>query len=164
MPALTGFSPTLTFGENTVNATPQVLDGDVAFTDAEGDFNGGHLDLTGVLAEDRISVRNEGVGVGQIGLSGTDVTYGGVPSPTAPADKHAGDAQVLPGPDDFLTGGGFTGPAHLVEDGLGGFAPDTPASRGPVHVQLTLDQDGALLTPAAEPVDHYHDAGWGMIL
>lgn len=77
-PTLTGFAPTITFAENTVNATPQLLDGDVVFTDAEGDLDGGTLTLTGLLAEDRASVRNEGTGAGQIGLSGSNVTYGGV--------------------------------------------------------------------------------------
>lgn len=78
MPALNGFSPSITFAENAVNATPQVLDSDVVFTDAEGDFNGGTLTLTGLLAEDRASVRNEGTGAGQIGLNGASVTYGGI--------------------------------------------------------------------------------------
>ena len=78
MPTLAGFSPSITFLENTVNATPQLLDGDVVFTDLEGDFDGGMLVLSGLLAEDRASVRNEGVGAGQIGLSGANVTFGGV--------------------------------------------------------------------------------------
>ncbi|RZJ27877.1 MAG: hypothetical protein EON85_10280, partial [Brevundimonas sp.] len=78
MPTLAGFSPSITFLENTVNATPQLLDSEVVFTDLEGDFDGGMLVLTGLLAEDRASVRNEGTGAGQIGLNGTDVTFGGV--------------------------------------------------------------------------------------
>ena len=77
-PTLTGFTPAITFDENTLNSTPQLLDSDVNFQDAEGDFTGGQLTLSGLLAEDRVSVRNEGVDAGQIGLSGTDVTYGGV--------------------------------------------------------------------------------------
>ena len=77
-PSLTGFAATINFAENTVNATPQLLDSDVTFTDVEGDFNGGSLSLSGLLAEDTASVRNEGAGVGEIGLSGADVTYGGV--------------------------------------------------------------------------------------
>ena len=77
MPTLTGFAPSITLAENTVNATPQLLDGDVVFADAEGNFNGGRLTLSGLRAEDRASVRNEGTGAGQIGLSGSSVTYGG---------------------------------------------------------------------------------------
>ena len=78
MPTLTGFAPSVTLAEDTVNGAPQLLDADVDFTDAEGDFDGGVLTLTGLLAEDHVSVRNEGMDPGQIGLSGTDVTYGGV--------------------------------------------------------------------------------------
>jgi len=77
-PTLTGFGPSVTFLENTVNATPQILDGDVTFTDAEGNFNGGSLEVTGLLAEDFIGVNNEGTGAGQIGVSGLNVTYEGV--------------------------------------------------------------------------------------
>ena len=77
-PTLTGFAPTITFDENTVNATPQLLDSDVTFADAEGNFDGGSLSLTGVLAEDTVSLRNQGTGVGEIGLNGAIVTYGGV--------------------------------------------------------------------------------------
>ncbi|MFN3667842.1 MAG: beta strand repeat-containing protein [Brevundimonas sp.] len=77
-PALTGFATAVTFAENTVNAGPQLLDTDVTFTDSDGDLNGGGLELSGLLAEDRVSVRNEGVGAGQIGLSGSNVSYGGV--------------------------------------------------------------------------------------
>ncbi len=77
-PVLTGFAPFITFAENTVNAAPQLLDPAVVFTDAEGDFNGGTLSLSGLLAEDRVSVRNQGIGAGQIGLSGGNVTYAGL--------------------------------------------------------------------------------------
>jgi len=74
---LTGFGPSVTFAENSVNTTPQLLDINVVFTDPDS-FSGGTLTLSGVLAEDRISVRNQGTGAGEIGLSGSDVTYGGV--------------------------------------------------------------------------------------
>ncbi len=77
-PGLSGLTPAVAFDENHVNARPQLLDADVVFSDPEGDFAGGTLTLSGLLAEDRVSVRNEGTGAGQIGLSGADVTYGGV--------------------------------------------------------------------------------------
>lgn len=57
-PTLTGFAPSITLDENTVNATPQLLDADVSFSDVDGDFDGGFLTLSGLLAEDRVSVRN----------------------------------------------------------------------------------------------------------
>lgn len=49
-----------TFDENIVNATPQLIDSDVTLVDPEGDFDGGMLSVTGMLAEDRISIQNSG--------------------------------------------------------------------------------------------------------
>src|ERR1041385_581283 len=46
-PVLTGFGPSITFSEDTVNATSQIIDGVVVFTDPEGNFNGGALTVTG---------------------------------------------------------------------------------------------------------------------
>ena len=77
-PTLGDLAASVTFGENTVNATPQLLDADVTFADSDGDFDGGTLTVTGLLAEDSVSVRNQGTGAGQIGLSGANVTFGGV--------------------------------------------------------------------------------------
>ena len=74
-PVLTGLGP-VRFAENVVNATPQLLDVDVTFTDAEGNFDGGTLSLTGLLTEDTVSVRNQGTGAGEIGFVGTNVSYG----------------------------------------------------------------------------------------
>ncbi|MFN7306511.1 MAG: beta strand repeat-containing protein, partial [Alphaproteobacteria bacterium] len=79
---LTGFAPSVTFAENTVNATPQLLDSDVAFT-TSGSLAGGRLVVGGLLAEDRVSILTEGTGAGQIGVSGSNISYGGVAIGTA---------------------------------------------------------------------------------
>ncbi|MBV9884476.1 MAG: VCBS repeat-containing protein [Sphingomonadaceae bacterium] len=76
-PTLSGLSPTLTFAENAVNAAPALLDANVTFSDADENLAGGSLTVTGLLGEDRVAILNEGTGAGQIGVSGTDVTYGG---------------------------------------------------------------------------------------
>lgn len=65
-PILTNLSSLVAFDENTVNATPQLLDADVTLVDAEGNFDGGTLTLTGVLAEDTVSVRHVGTGAGRM--------------------------------------------------------------------------------------------------
>jgi hypothetical protein len=77
-PVLTDFATAITLAENTVNAGPQLLDVDVTFTDAEGNFDGGTLRLTGLLTEDTVLVRNQGTGVGEIGIDGDNVSYGNV--------------------------------------------------------------------------------------
>jgi Ca2+-binding RTX toxin-like protein len=77
-PTLSGVSTSVTFAENTVNATPQIIDADVTFLDLDNNFLNGSLTLTGLLAEDRIAIRNQGTTAGLIGVSGSNVTYGGV--------------------------------------------------------------------------------------
>jgi trimeric autotransporter adhesin len=81
-PALAGLATSITYLENTVNATPQLIDSTITVTDTDSsDFNGGTLTLSyssGGGAEDQLSVRNQGTGAGQIGVTGANVTYGGV--------------------------------------------------------------------------------------
>ena len=72
-PSLAGLAASQTFGENLVNATPQLIDSDVTFTDVEGNFNGGTLRVSGVLSEDRIGIRTAGL----IAASGGSVSYNG---------------------------------------------------------------------------------------
>jgi hypothetical protein len=74
-PTLTGLASAVTLDEN---RDPQLLDSDVAFNDADENFDGGSLVLSGLLAEDRAAIRNEGTEAGQIGVSGSSVTFGGV--------------------------------------------------------------------------------------
>ncbi|MBP7704292.1 MAG: VCBS repeat-containing protein [Caulobacter sp.] len=70
-------SPTLagldapTFAENTVNTAPQIIDSDVTVSDADGDFSGGSLIVTGIGALDRVVVLNSG----PISVSGNTVSY-----------------------------------------------------------------------------------------
>ena len=95
-PVLEGLSSAVTFLEDTVNAGPQLLetDGSVAVSDLDSaDFDGGSLlvsrlagGATGLidqynspddLSQDQLGIRNQGTGVGEIGVSGTNVTFGG---------------------------------------------------------------------------------------
>jgi len=68
----------VTFDEDAVNAAPQLLAPNADFEDAEGNIAGGSLLLTGLLAEDSVSLRDQGTGAGEIGFDGTNVTYSGV--------------------------------------------------------------------------------------
>jgi Ca2+-binding RTX toxin-like protein len=78
-PAISGLDD-VTFLENTVNTTPQIIDSSVSFSDADEDFNTGTLTVSGVLAEDTISIHSVGNNPGEISYnSGTgEVSYGGV--------------------------------------------------------------------------------------
>jgi hypothetical protein len=77
-PALSGMVSSVTYGEFLVNAAPQLLDGDVTLTDPDGNFDGGTLTVSGLLPEDEVGVRSVGTDPGQISVSGSDVSYGGI--------------------------------------------------------------------------------------
>jgi hypothetical protein len=76
-PKLTGLSPAA-FTETAVNSGPQLLDIDVTFTDPDNDFNGGTLTVTGLLAQDSVSIRDQGVGPDQIGFENGVLSFEGV--------------------------------------------------------------------------------------
>jgi VCBS repeat-containing protein len=77
VPTLTGLTTPVAFLENTVNAAPQIIDGDVTFTDPDNNFDGGRLTVAGLLAQDTVAIRNQGTGTGEIGVSGSNVSFGG---------------------------------------------------------------------------------------
>ncbi len=77
-PILAGVAPSVNFLENDVNDAPQLLDADVTFSDLDNNFTGGTLAVSGLLAEDIISIRNQGNGAGQIGFAVGTVSFGGV--------------------------------------------------------------------------------------
>ena len=81
-PILSDFSVDITLDGTTVG-TPQLIDTDVTLVDTDGDFDGGTLQISGLTATDRISLRNQGTGAGQIGFDGTTITFGGVVIGTA---------------------------------------------------------------------------------
>ena len=63
------------------DGSPTIIDGTITLADADStDFDGGTLSVgisSGGATGDRLSVWNQGTGVGEIGVSGNDVTYGG---------------------------------------------------------------------------------------
>lgn len=77
-PVVNGFDGTISFTENS-NAV--ILDPDTTVTDVDSaDFNTGALTVSLINngeANDRLEVVNQGSAAGQIGVVGTDITYGG---------------------------------------------------------------------------------------
>ncbi|MFM7608181.1 MAG: hypothetical protein ACKO9A_04770, partial [Alphaproteobacteria bacterium] len=65
-----------------MNVAPQLLDANVVFS-ATGPLAGARLVVSGLLAEDRVSVLHQGGGAGEVGVSGATVSYGGVVIGTA---------------------------------------------------------------------------------
>ncbi len=63
------------------DGSPTIIDGTITVADADStDFAGGTLSVgisAGGATGDRLSIFNQGIGAGQIGVSGNDVTYAG---------------------------------------------------------------------------------------
>jgi hypothetical protein len=64
-PGLTGLGPVVNVEQAGPAATPQILDGDVTLTDAEGNFNGSTMVVAGLLPEDTVSVLSIGFDPGE---------------------------------------------------------------------------------------------------
>ncbi|MBL8396670.1 MAG: hypothetical protein JNL84_00795, partial [Candidatus Accumulibacter sp.] len=93
-PVISDLTASVTFAENLVNAAPQLIDSGISVTDSDSpNFDGGRLWVSvisgygdvlqaqlpdNLVAQDQLGLRNQGTGAGQVGLSGGNVTYGGV--------------------------------------------------------------------------------------
>ena len=141
-PSLTGFGPTVTFGENIVSAMPQLLDADVSFSDPDNDFDGGWLTLSGLLAEDLVSVRNQGAGAGQIGLSGNNVTYAG--TVIGVLSGGAGSAMII----GFNAAATSAAVDALVQNLTYANASNTPTASRTLVLNI-VDGDGLDIGPGA---------------
>jgi len=137
-PSLTGLAPAVTFVENTVNAAPQLLVPDVTFLDPDNNFNGGTLSLSGLLAEDTASIRDQGAGAGLIQFdSGTGiVSYGGVAIGTA--SGGAGSTLTV----IFNAGATSAAIEALVENLTYANASNTPTASRDLEIRIT-DAAGA---------------------
>jgi uncharacterized delta-60 repeat protein len=78
-PALTSSTGTLPYAENT---GPVIIGGTATINDPDSaDLNGGQLVIqitANGLPEDQLTIQNQGNGVGQVGVSGVNISYGGV--------------------------------------------------------------------------------------
>ncbi|MCP5155360.1 MAG: tandem-95 repeat protein [Ectothiorhodospiraceae bacterium] len=111
-PELEGLSTQVTFAEDDVNAAPQLIDADaaVAVSDLDSaDFDGGRVIVSRIFgtetldevrlgdphAQDQVGIRDQGIGAGQIGVSGGSVTFGGTVIGTIGADDGDGRDLVV---------------------------------------------------------------------
>lgn len=97
-PTLTNLTA-VTFLENTLNASAQVIDAAVTFADVDSaDLNGGNVTVTysaGGAAQDFLYIRHQGNGAGQIGFDGTTVRYEGTSIGTLTTNGAAGANLVV---------------------------------------------------------------------
>ncbi|BAQ64025.1 cadherin-like domain-containing protein [Geminocystis sp. NIES-3709] len=76
-PIISGITGTTTYTENTTGIT--LITGSSVIDVDANNFNGGNVtfSLGSYLSSDRLRVRNQGTGVGQIGVSGSNISYQG---------------------------------------------------------------------------------------
>ena len=98
-PVITGFTDTVSFAENTVNAAPQPIDLSVSLFDADSpDFDGGSLIVSYLKdgsADDQLGVQNQGAGSGQIGVSGSNISFSGTVIGSIDSTDDGQDGAVL---------------------------------------------------------------------
>ena len=159
-PAIAGLDTSIIFDENTVNATPRIIDGNVTVREPDHNFNLGTLTVSGHLGEDSIAIRDEGSAAGQIGFSGGSISYGGIVIGTATGGAAGATLTVT-----FNANVTTEAVEATIENLTYANSSDTPTESRTLTVTLT-DGDGAVATiadfvaqtGAANPFDGF-DAG-----
>ncbi|MCB1994343.1 MAG: hypothetical protein KDG57_00410, partial [Rhodoferax sp.] len=150
-PVLADFGGTVTFGENAVNGAPQVIDPVVSLTHtASADFDGGFLDLfylQGGEASDQLGVRHVGNGAGQIGVSGSTVSFGGVAFATISGGGNGSNLVI-----SFQAGASVDAVEALIENLTYASTSSSPAASRQLALRIS-DGDGGS-TEAAEVTIH----------
>ncbi|WP_298595776.1 hypothetical protein, partial [Zoogloea sp.] len=174
-PELGDFAGTLTFGENLVNATPQIIDPAVSLLDLDSaNLDGGRVEIFYTQfgsAEDQLGVRNQGTGVAQIGVSGNTVSYndgsGAVAIGTLSGGSNGGMLTVSLNANasvdavealiqNLTYANSSNSPqasrtiALRVYDGDGG-----TSDAGSVQINVTREEDGTPLAHAEEQLNTY---------
>ncbi len=132
------FDPTpLSFGENTVNATPQAVFAGVTVADPNLNLDGGTLIVRGHLGEDTIGILSDGTGAGQIDVAAGAVSYEGAEIATVSGGAGGADLVV-----DFESGVTAAGVEALIEHLTYANSSDTPTTSRDIEIILR-DGDGA---------------------
>ncbi|MEC8442856.1 MAG: hypothetical protein VXZ05_01495, partial [Pseudomonadota bacterium] len=159
-PELEAFNSEITFQEDIVNAAPQLLDANasVVLVDVDSsDFAGGSLLVSLLsqpevlldqyldpdnLSQDQLGIRNQGVTEGQIGVSGVNVTYGGVVIGTIVSDGANGAALEV----DFNSSADDEAVEALLENLTYANTSDDPVATRQYRIQVS-DGDGGSSVP-----------------
>ncbi len=135
--SLAGLVTSLVIPENTANAVDTIIDndGDVTVSGTTTDFSSDSLTITtngGV--EDQISINNEGAGAGQIGVSGTDITYEGIIIGSISSDGVNGANLQI----DLNINASKAGIERLIENLTYRNTSDTPTVNRTINVSLGI--------------------------
>ena len=138
----------VTFLENTVNASAQIIDSAVTFADADNaNLADGNLTVTysvGGGAEDSLSVRHQGNGAGQIGFDGTTIRYAGTAIGTIGTNGASGANLVV----TFNTNATPTAVDALIQNLTYANSSNTPTATREISITVN-DGDGGTSAAAA---------------
>ena len=140
VPVLGGLDAPGAFAENTVNDTAQLLDTDVTFTDLDEELDGGALTVSGLLAEDTIAIRNQGTAGGEIGVSGSNVTYGGTTIGTFTGGNAGATLTVT-----FSADATAAAVEALIENLTYANSSDAPSASRTLEIKITDDAGAAAI-------------------
>ena len=148
-PVIGAFDAPVTY---TANGPAVLIDADATVTDSDSaNFNGGELTFSvtaNVKFQDLFGVRNQGVGAGQIGVSGNTLTFGGI---------VIGVRSGGPGIDPFVitlnTNATVSGVQALLRNVTFIMATSTPSTL-PRTISVSLsDGDGGLSSPLTKLIN-----------
>lgn len=138
--SLGALAGTQVFAENTINETPQVIDSDVSISGSTTDFDGETLTIShDGNTDDQLSIHNEGTGAGEISISGSTVSYGGVTIGTVSSDGTNGTDLVI----DFTATTSQAALERLIENITYANTSDTPTALRTATLTLTTSSGSA---------------------
>jgi Domain of unknown function (DUF4347)/FG-GAP-like repeat len=149
-------SPTISLPGSAIayaeNATAVLLDPSATVSDNDSaNFNTGQLTvrlIAGATGADRLSIRNQGTAVGQIGIAGSNITFAGVTIGT-----FTGGTGITPLVITFNNSSNPINTQALLRNLTYENSSDTP-STAPRTVELILtDGDGGTSTPVTRTID-----------
>lgn len=145
-PTISGMATSVTFAENTVNASPQVIDSSLSLADVDStDFGGGTLTVSyssGGGAQDALSFDTGG---GTISLAGGNVTVSGTIIGTLTSSGAAGASLTV----SFNGNATSTLVDTLLEKLTYANSSDTPSAARTLGITLT-DGDGGSVTTTTQ--------------
>lgn len=123
----------IVLAENDVNAAEQIIDSDVIVTGSTTDFSSDSLTIsTSGGSEDNLSINDEGTGAGQIGVSGTNISYEGTVIGTLSSNGASGSNLQI----DLNANATKIAIENLIENITYRNTSDTPTVNRTINVSL----------------------------
>jgi hypothetical protein len=148
-PVMTPVAPDVTFVEGNL---PQVIDATGTVDDIDSaNFDGGVLTISisaNASADDRLVIGNFGTGPGQVGVSGSNVTYGGVVVGTFSGGSSGSDPLVITFDANATVAAVQAVRGSVQFDNVS----DTPSTASREITFALTDGDGGTATPATKLV------------